>query len=224
MMQHPLTRRRVVCAGLAGVAAIVGGCAHDQPQSRIVGKPAKHEEGAIAAPNLLTRFSYEERLRNVLVAPDKGKLVVLGERYHYLFDDAHLAAVIGASFRQDLEGSFGKFQVDPNNVITGTYRLVSRTPLTGAQAAEATRLGFTSTADGRYELAATITGQRATVAPLADPSSLPKFDKPYTVTVEALGTARPASTSPGSSPLTGLANIVLLPVFFLFIAGCNACR
>lgn len=138
------------------------------------------------------RFSYDEKIMNILLSPSTGKLIVLGERYHYLFDDkAGLEKIMAASFKKELAGSFGKFTVDGDDVISGSYRIQTRNRLSAEQGDEARRLGLSELQDGRFESAAQISGTRIDSMAIAKDLETSALNQHYVVTVDMIGDARP---------------------------------
>jgi hypothetical protein len=165
---------------------------------------------------IVERFTYQEKISSVLFSPKFSKLIVLGERYHYLFDDKKgIDKVISASFAKDLVGSFGTFAVDPSNRITGSYKIQTRNILTPSQKDEAKRLGFIVSANGQCEMTENIVGERFTTMPLpinVEPSPL---NRPYVVDVKVYGYnyGAKAPTSPVAQFADSVAGLFLFPVF-----------
>jgi hypothetical protein len=210
IMSNVATRRAFTKLGLASMAVVTFGCAQHTA-------PVKPER----------RFTYHERIENVLVAPSKTKLVVLGERYHYVFDDARLVALLSASFRNELRASFGTFRVNPDNSIEGSYQVRARRPLTKDEIVEAVRLGFAQTVDG-LQLTANIRGQRSTAVPLAEPALYPKLKTPYAVPVEVFGgpadAQDPSATRRAADAMASLFVVPVFVVLFFFFDGCLTCK
>ncbi|MDM5180116.1 hypothetical protein PO883_23305 [Massilia sp. DJPM01] len=185
---------------------------------------------AEAPPQSRIRFSYDEKIMNILLSPTTGKLIVLGERYHYLFDDkAGLEKIMGATFKKELAGSFGKFTVDPDDTMSGSYRIQTRNALSPEQGEEARRLGFSLLPDGRFEIAATIGGTRFESAALAKDLDASALNQNYIVAVDMIGDARPTPKSSTFSAKETATNILLILaapvviVMFLFMNPCITC-
>ncbi|NHZ78729.1 hypothetical protein F2P44_05475 [Massilia sp. CCM 8695] len=206
------TRRKLLLAGAASLLMMSGARVEAQPQPRI-------------------RFSYDEKIMNILLSPTTGKLIVLGERYHYLFDDkAGLEKIMGATFKKELAGSFGKFTVDPDDTISGSYRIQTRNALSPEQGEEARHLGFSQLPDGRFDIAATIGGTRFESAALAKDMDASALNQNYVVTVDMIGDAR-AMPEPSTHRANETAENVLLIlaapvliVMLLFSSPCLICR
>ncbi len=169
---------------------------------------------------IVERFTYQEKINSVLFSPKFSKLIVLGERYHYLFDDKKgIDKVISASFAKDLVGSFGTFAVDSSNRITGSYKIQTRNTLTQSQTDEAKRLGFVVSPSGQGELTENIVGERFTTMPLpinVEPSPL---NRTYVVDVKVYGYNYGVKAPPNPVAQFGdaVAGIFLFPVFALTI-------
>jgi hypothetical protein len=162
------------------------------------------------------RFIYPEKINSVFFSPKFSKLIVLGERYHYLFDDKKgIDKVISASFAKDLVGSFETFVVDPSNRITGSYTIQTRSTLTPSQKDEAMRLGFNVAHNGQAELTENIAGERFNTMPIpinVEPSPL---NRTYVVDVKVYGYnyGAKAPPSPVAQFADSVAGLFLFPVF-----------
>jgi hypothetical protein len=165
---------------------------------------------------IVERFTYPEKINSVLFSPKFSKLIVLGERYHYLFDDKKgVDKVISASFAKDLVGSFGTFVVDPSNRITGSYKIQTRSMLTPIQKDEAKRLGFNVAPNGQAELTENIAGERFTTAPLPINVEQSQLNRTYVVDVKVYGYnyGVKAPPSPVAQFADSVAGLFLFPVF-----------
>ncbi|WP_321839835.1 hypothetical protein [Burkholderia cepacia] len=66
---------------------------------------------------------YEETVDRFLVSEDGKKFVVLGEKYHYIFDmPEHLGAVLASPYRKSINASLYEF-VAQGSKISGKFRL-----------------------------------------------------------------------------------------------------
>ncbi|MFB9244385.1 hypothetical protein IV454_02570 [Massilia antarctica] len=172
-------------------------------------------------------MSYDEKIMNILLSPSTGKLIVLGERYHYLFDDAAgLEKIMGASFKKELAGSFGKFTVDRDDIIVGSYRIQTRNALSTEQGEEARRLGLRELPDGRFEIAARIGGTRFESVALAKDMDASALNQNYVVTVDMIGDAREIPKQRTSSAKETVENVLLIlaaPVLIVMVLFMNPC-
>ena len=178
---------------------------------------------------MLHRFAYQDHIDNILAVPGRSQLIIVGSRYQYSFDDKKgLARATSASFSRDLSGSFGRFTVDWNNRIKGTYRVQTRHPLEGSQAQEALALGFVRLSDGTYELSADLDGQRHATTPLVANMEPASLDATFTMSVDVVG--YPSGRAPdsfatraGDAVMTPLL-VPLLVITFIFFQPCLTCK
>lgn len=208
-------QRRITCCGLASAicapSALLSGCTR---------------EPAIKRPPIV----YQESVEGILFSPSAKKIIVVGERYHYLFDDQNsLEKVLAASFRESLGGTFGTFQVGSDNRISGAYTIRTRQPLRPTEKAEAQRLGFRELPDGQYELAATIVGLRYTAVPLTTATHLPKLSQPYAIAVQATfddrSQLRPSrEVHQAADAVLTILLAPLIIITFLFLSPCITCK
>lgn len=177
------------------------------------------------------RFGYDEKIENILFSPKAGKLIVLGERYHYLFDDMHaLGKALNASFKKEFTGSFGNFTVNPDNRITGSYRIRTGGTLAPQQREEALRLGLIESGDGGFELRAHITGERFESVALANEATTRTLNKPYVVAVDVVGVARKIDKEGALDTAKRASGVVLMllaapyiVLFLIFNPPCLVC-
>ncbi|PCE21540.1 5-formyltetrahydrofolate cyclo-ligase [Burkholderia ubonensis] len=166
---------------------------------------------------------YEETLSAFLITQDGKKLVVLGKKYHYIFDmPPQLRAVMTASYRQKLNTEFIDFEAQGDK-ISGRYRIdLSREDAQPDSDARARALadGFK---DEGYRLTerGTISGMRYLPSSL-DGAELPQaFNSEYHVDVTEKPTAVGAAVKLALSPVAvaadgGLAvmQLALFPIGF----------
>ena len=68
--------------------------------------------------------SYRETISSFLITKKSNKLVIIGEKYHYIFNiDTKLKKLLLSKNRKKLSTAFNSFQVDSNNTITGNYNI-----------------------------------------------------------------------------------------------------
>lgn len=169
----------------------------------------------------------EEKITSVMISPDGKKLVVFGKRFHYVFDNVtSLNAVLSASFRPQLRGSFEGFEVDRYNRIKGTYRLTLAGTLTQEQRGEAIRLGFAPKADV-YEFVGTVDGRRYTPSAVKPTGEQSKLNQEYTLSIREETNYRPPEPSPVSQLGNGVLMIFAIPLILImiFTGGiCTVCK
>ncbi|WP_249744597.1 hypothetical protein [Burkholderia pyrrocinia] len=94
---------------------------------------------------------YEETVDRFFVSEDGKKFVVLGKKYHYIFDmPEYLGAVLASSYRRSIKASLYDF-VAQGGKISGKFRLeLRRTDMTDVDRDRALADGVTK--DGRDDL------------------------------------------------------------------------
>jgi hypothetical protein len=88
---------------------------------------------------------YDETALSFLVTEDGSKLVVLGAKYHYIFDDISpsLTHVLGSPLlRAVVVGDLMAFRVTKDNVVTGGYKLKLSEEASDEQRRSAIDAGF----------------------------------------------------------------------------------
>jgi hypothetical protein len=88
---------------------------------------------------------YMETVSSVLISADGTKLVVITNRFHYIFNiQPTFAQAIKGNFHEFLQATFSDFHVDPNGKITGHVTLIlSMAPSEAME--EAINAGFSKT-------------------------------------------------------------------------------
>jgi hypothetical protein len=70
--------------------------------------------------------TYTERINQFLINPEDKSLIIIGEKYHYIFnEDSAPLVLLGWSSRKNLHAFFYAFEVNSENIVTGTYSLNS---------------------------------------------------------------------------------------------------
>ncbi|MCA8302758.1 hypothetical protein LGN24_14800 [Burkholderia seminalis] len=102
-MSTSITRRRLLAAAMAASSLALSGC---------------------FTPKLYKDDAYSEYVTSFMITQDGKKLVVLGTRYHYIFDlPAQLRPVLLSGYRKSLHTTFADFHASGGG-ITGHYRIV----------------------------------------------------------------------------------------------------
>lgn len=163
---------------------------------------------------------YDETLSTFLMTADGKQLVVLGTKYHYIFDlPPSLATVFKAPYRPKLQTAFLDFEAHGER-ITGRYAM--RLPY--ADAPDGSEMRERALADGfkkesgYLEEDGTISGKRYLPNEVT-PSSVPQaFNRPYQVTVteklSAVGKGAKLALSPitmAADGVLGLLGVALFP-------------
>lgn len=182
--------------------------------------------GCITSRMYERRSEYTETIRGFFMTRDGDSLVILGQRYHYVFAaPPALAEALKPALHSVAENAdFWTFDVDHNNVIKGTVVLRLKKDLSDEQRALAKAAGFEDGGRGwskRIELK----GTRYSAERFAGPTSQ-KFNQDYTVTVREDASPGVTALKVAATPVTVLADgalalgaVVLLPVFLVVMAN-----
>lgn len=194
-----MKRRQFLALSMAAASALVAGCEGPGPITE----------------SWLADGQYEETLTAFLITPDGKKLVVLGKRYHYIFDmPSQLYRVMTSSYRPKLHTDFYGF-VAQGDKISGRYTMVlgeKDAPRDSDTRDHALADGFK---DEGYQLAesGTISGTRYMPTPL-DGAVIPQaFNVEYRVPVTEKPTPAGKAAKLALSPITVAADGGLLLAF-----------
>ena len=137
-------------------------------------------------PMLYGPAKYDETALSFYVTEDGTKLVVVGEKHHYILDDIspslkHIL-LSPLELRTAVVADLSKFSVNSENVVTGDYTLSLQDTATEAQRRNAIAAGFVVP---ELTLSGNLKGQRYSAEGFRLPASdSQKFAHPYVVTVE----------------------------------------
>ncbi|WP_175911007.1 hypothetical protein [Burkholderia metallica] len=202
-MSLSITRRRLLAAGIAASSLALSGCF----------TPALYEN---------RDETYIKHVSAFMITKDGKKLVVLGERYHYIFDlPDTLRPVLTARYRTSLHTSFSRFRVDGGDV-TGQYDTVlsKDAPDDARQAAIAD--GFNAS-HKRIELEGNVVGKRYSAEgfTLKPDGTAQAFNERYTVVIDEAPSAFAKGLRILATPVTVAADgvlvlggVLLLPVAY----------
>lgn len=128
---------------------------------------------------------YTETFSTLGTSSDARMFVVLGERYHYIFDtDPIMAASFGAGFRRHLTAEMIRpFNVAAGGKTSGYVRLQLTPDATAQDKAEARKLGYGETQDGLIYYTAFMVGSRYVPRPDAAAAASMQLHKRYEVQV-----------------------------------------
>ena len=125
---------------------------------------------------------YEETALSYLVTEDGSRLVVLGKRYHYIFNDItpSLRHILGSPLRKAVAADLTNFYVKRDNGVTGNY-LISLTPQASEEEKqEAIAAGF-ATPD--LNLSGHLEGMRYSAEGFPPIPPTLEFTRPYVVEI-----------------------------------------
>lgn len=125
---------------------------------------------------------YDETALSFLVTEDGSKLVVLGDRYHYIFDDIapSLTHVLGGPLRTVVGADLTKFRVRRDNAVTGDYTLRLFEQASDEQLRSAIEAGFVAPG---LTLSGHLKGVRYSAEGFALPPATQRFTRPYVVSI-----------------------------------------
>ena len=162
---------------------------------------------------------YDETALSFLVTEDGSKLVVLGEKYHYIFDDISpsLTRVLGSPLRTVVAATLLNFHLRKDNVITGDYTLHLSEQASDEQRRSAIDAGFGAS---ELTLEGTLKGIRYSAKGFPSPPATQRFNRPYIVPITEETEAKLA-TKILLTPLTVTADglLVLGGLVLILIAG-----
>ncbi|MGE4396673.1 MAG: hypothetical protein AB7D34_04350 [Sulfurimonas sp.] len=68
--------------------------------------------------------TYTENINQFLIHPENQSLIIIGEKYHYIFNkDSASRDILVWNGRKNLHANFYDFEVNAKNIVTGTYSL-----------------------------------------------------------------------------------------------------
>jgi len=128
---------------------------------------------------------YDETALSFYMTEDGSKLVVLGEKYHYILDDVspslkHIL-LSPLELRTVVVADLSNFSVNSDNVVTGDYKLSLQDTATEVQRRNAIDAGFVVP---ELTLSGNLKGQRYSAEGFRLPKDTQKFARPYVVSID----------------------------------------
>jgi hypothetical protein len=144
---------------------------------------------ACVTPKLFNDKEYTEKIMSFMITADDKKLVVIGERYHYIFDMPDgLLPVLKADYRKILNSSFYNFHVH-DSAVDGRYDLTLPQSASAEDKQQAIADGFKVDPFGNIRFEGEIQGTRYSAADFEQKLTAQPFNQNYTVGVtETLST------------------------------------
>lgn len=179
-----------------------------------VGATAMSLEGCVTA-RLYEDTRYAETFSAMYITQDRRQIVILGPRFHYIFDAPfEMPRLVQSELHADLRASFDGFVVASDQTITGTYKLVLNRGKGGyrpEQASQAETLGMRSDSGGQLALSGSLKGRRyaAGQAPAGDQQAT-ALNRSYTVSIREQPTVGGAMGRLALTPVTVAADGVLM--------------
>jgi hypothetical protein len=139
-------------------------------------------------PKLYEQHNYDETSTSFYVTEDGSKVVVLGEKYHYIFDDVapSLKNILLSplELRKVVLADLSNFYVRRDNVVTGDYTLSLSSTASEEQRKSALDAGFVPPGP---TLSGQLKGLRYSTEGFAATAQTQKFSQPYVVSIEEEG-------------------------------------
>jgi hypothetical protein len=169
-------------------------------------------------PKLYERHTYDETSTSFFVTEDGSKLAVLGEKYHYIFDDIppslkHIL-LSPLELRTVVRADLLNFSVSSDNVVTGDYTLSLSLLASEEQRKSARDAGFVPP---DLTLSGHVKGRRYSTEGFPYSAQTQKFSQPYVVNIEEQGSMVAkilltpiAVTADGVLILAGIALLLIL--------------
>jgi hypothetical protein len=175
--------------------------------------------------SMFSNYSYNENISSILISQDKKKIVVISEKFHYIFDaPPTLINTLESPIHSKITASFDSFKVTKDNAITGTIQLHPTGETSDAERAIAKELGFyfynKNYKQGNFNWMGYIKGTRYSAKEFTMPTTTYyKLSKPYVVRIEAERTTIEKWLRAPLTPITvaldgaiALGAIVLAPI------------
>lgn len=183
-----------------------------------------------ATKELWSNENYKESVETFLISKDKKQLVVIGKKYHYIFDlDDRLKDILESEKRKKLKVFFQDFQLISNENIQGKYALYYHTDRKELKNDEDYKWfeskGFKDSDDNsifsdklKYVLIGKLKGKRYNPDGVMIPNSK-KFNQPYCVRIYEHYYKYDEDTRLKNTPITvTVDSVVTTAVTALFVA------
>mgnify|MGYP003704415217 CR=1 FL=1 len=167
----------------------------------------------------VAEVTYTENVSTLLLSADGKELVVLGEKYHYVFPAPQEIVRLEASpLKTSVVAIIDPFTVQPDGSLGGSYTLEFKPADAAAPEAALAELGFVKEADGRWLFHGALSGKRYLIGnTLKQWRSQEKLQRTYTVTVRDLQSAHDRAADKLMSPVALASDGVFL-IYFVLLA------
>lgn len=139
-------------------------------------------------PKLYEHHKYDETSTSFYVTEDGSKVVVVGEKYHYIFDDVSPSLknilLSPLELRKVVIADLSNFYVRRDNVVTGDYILSLSSTASEEQRKSALDAGFVPPGP---TLSGHLKGLRYSTEGFAATAQTQTFSQPYVVSIEEQG-------------------------------------
>lgn len=176
-----------------------------------------------ATEQLFKPVEYTEKVNSLMASADKKTLVILTEKFHYIFDSQeNLLAIIGSALHSKINGEIGHFKIDSNNTATGGVKLFIVDKLTDSELEEAKKFGFTKTGyKDSLVLEVKLVGRRYDANGVYPKAPVNTLNKEYVIYVTAeqsrLEKTLKAPLTPITLAIDGTLVIAAIPLFLVAV-------
>lgn len=154
---------------------------------------------------------YQDTVISFLITEDGSKFVVLGEKYHYIFDvSPNLKKVLLGSFRSSVTAYFKEFHVSLDNKITGDYSISLSSDANDEQKKAAIDAGFITDDQSTLSLSGHLEGIRYSAEGFPPIGQTYKFNQQYIVEIQEEQSAANKAGKILATPIVVLADGVLI--------------
>lgn len=170
--------------------------------------------------------SYVETFSAMYITQDGRQIVILGPRYHYVFQaPVELVRLVQSELHPDLQANFDDFVVAADQTISGRYDLrlsLQKDRDTPERGALAQSMGMAPRVRGEWTISGTLKGQRYAARESSQASdAMTPLNRSYTVTIQEQPSAGEAMRRIALTPVTlaadgvlMIASVILLPLIF----------
>jgi len=166
--------------------------------------------GCAEAP-LRAAHHYTETVASLLISNDYKSIVIIGDRYHYIFAaPPHLVDALSSPLHAQLSGSFSTFHVEKNGHISGQFDLNLNAASTPELREQAAQLGFVADAGGTLTLHGDLSGKRYPQGTLKAGRHSQPLNQSYVIDISVDESRGDAVADDLLSPITAGSDGVLL--------------
>ena len=139
--------------------------------------------------NLFANQRYVERVSSLLISSDDKHIVVITEKYHYVFDaPPEMVAALKAPFHRSIEGSLGTLFIRGSGAASIRYELVLKDAATSQEREQALAAGFKARGKAADSLSihGELHGTRYASGGIQPPAQSPlRLNRTYEISVDA---------------------------------------
>jgi len=169
---------------------------------------------------------YRETVSSVLISEDGKHLVILGEKYHYIFENkTDLVNILRAPFHPAVTALLSSFHVTSDQVIIGNYYLTINNKASEQVKAEAIAAGFIETMQGQITFTGKMQGKRYSAEKFPMNETRQTLNKQYIVNISEEQSSGEKASKALLTPVTvtadGVLTLITIPlaavIFTVFI-------